>query len=55
MISGSPRAYRHLADSIEAFMEREVLIERIQKSGFGEVRIEVLTFGIASLFSGKKP
>lgn len=54
LISGNYRAYRHLADSIQAFMEPEALLSRLEKAGFCETRLEALTLGVAGIFLARK-
>jgi len=54
MISGSSKAYRHLADSIGAFMEKERLLQLLEKTGFENPKVEVLTLGIAGIFSARR-
>jgi demethylmenaquinone methyltransferase/2-methoxy-6-polyprenyl-1,4-benzoquinol methylase len=55
VISGSLKAYRHLSDSIGAFMEKERLLLLLEKSGFEYPGVKVLTLGIAGIFSAFKP
>jgi len=55
LISGSPAAYRHLADSIEGFIEARNLCICLEAAGFTEIRIERLTLGIAGVFQANKP
>jgi demethylmenaquinone methyltransferase/2-methoxy-6-polyprenyl-1,4-benzoquinol methylase len=55
LISGSYPAYRHLADSIGAFMDPDRLVKLLQASGFEEVKVEPLTLGVAGLFRARKP
>lgn len=54
VISGNRTAYRYLADSIVNFPSAPELATRMKSAGFGEVRWELLTFGIAAIHVGIK-
>lgn len=54
MISGAPAAYRHLADSIQRFMEPEVLLRGMGAAGFENLGLERYSLGIAGAFHGWK-
>lgn len=51
-ISGNRTAYRYLADSIVNFPTAEDLGKRMGAAGFGDVRWELLTFGVAAIHAG---
>ena len=46
-------AYRYLPRSIEAFHDPEALARLLREAGFGRVRFERLTFGIAAIHVGE--
>lgn len=48
-------AYQYLPDSVLAFPARPVFEEMMRQAGFVEVSHHDLTFGIASLYFGRKP
>jgi demethylmenaquinone methyltransferase/2-methoxy-6-polyprenyl-1,4-benzoquinol methylase len=53
-ISGHPTAYRYLPESVAAFPETEALAVRMIGAGFGNVRFQTLTLGIAAIHAGEK-
>ena len=55
VLTGSFTAYRHLADSIQRFMEPEELMALLERSGFESPRLERYTGGIAGAFLARKP
>ena len=50
IVSGKRAAYRYLAGSIETFLDREKLTDRIKISGFKSVEYKIKTFGIATIY-----
>lgn len=54
LISGHPTAYQYLPDSIAQFPSAERLREIMAESGFVNVSVAHLTFGIAALHIGEK-
>ncbi|MFH1999367.1 MAG: ubiquinone/menaquinone biosynthesis methyltransferase [Planctomycetota bacterium] len=54
-VSGSSAAYRHLSDSIEGFISAEALCALLEGAGFRQVNVDRLSFGIAGLFTARKP
>jgi demethylmenaquinone methyltransferase/2-methoxy-6-polyprenyl-1,4-benzoquinol methylase len=48
-------AYTYLPTSVGEFPEREALCERMKTAGLAEVRYHSLTFGVATLYIGRKP
>jgi len=54
MVSGDPAAYTYLPDSVEGFPDGEKFITFMKNSGFGKIREYRLTFGIATIYTGKK-
>jgi demethylmenaquinone methyltransferase/2-methoxy-6-polyprenyl-1,4-benzoquinol methylase len=55
LISGHPTAYQYLPDSIAQFPSANHLKEIMADSGFANVSITLLTFGVAALHVGHKP
>jgi demethylmenaquinone methyltransferase / 2-methoxy-6-polyprenyl-1,4-benzoquinol methylase len=54
MFSRDKRAYSYLPESIAAFPEGRKFLEVMKKAGFSDVSWQPLTFGIASIYVGKK-
>ncbi len=54
LISGHPTAYQYLPDSIAQFPAAEKLRTIMGDSGFANVSITTLTFGVAALHFGEK-
>jgi demethylmenaquinone methyltransferase/2-methoxy-6-polyprenyl-1,4-benzoquinol methylase len=48
-------AYRYLPASVQEFPDGEALAERLRGHGLVDVRWHPLTFGIATLYVGRKP
>jgi demethylmenaquinone methyltransferase / 2-methoxy-6-polyprenyl-1,4-benzoquinol methylase len=56
MISRSKdNAYRYLPASVQEFPDGEALAERLRRQGLVDVAWHPLTFGIATLYVGRKP
>jgi demethylmenaquinone methyltransferase/2-methoxy-6-polyprenyl-1,4-benzoquinol methylase len=56
LLSRSPdSAYRYLPESVMRFPDGEALAERLRQQGLTEVWYRPLTFGIATLYVGRKP
>jgi demethylmenaquinone methyltransferase/2-methoxy-6-polyprenyl-1,4-benzoquinol methylase len=53
-ISGDRRAYRYLDKSIESFYRPEAFSSLMRQTGFREVSVIPLTFGVASIYEGTK-
>jgi demethylmenaquinone methyltransferase/2-methoxy-6-polyprenyl-1,4-benzoquinol methylase len=54
LISGDRAAYQYLNVSVEAFPYGQEFAELMKKAGFSEVTVISMTFGIASLYTGKR-
>lgn len=54
LVSGDHRAYRYLDESIERFCRSEDLTGLMGRTGFREVSVVPLTFGVASIYRGMK-
>jgi len=55
MFSKDREAYSYLPASVMAFPDGEVLAERMRQHGLTEVKFHPMTFGIATLYIGRKP
>jgi demethylmenaquinone methyltransferase/2-methoxy-6-polyprenyl-1,4-benzoquinol methylase len=53
-VSGHTTAYAYLPGSVEEFAEPAELRATMEQNGFGYVRQEPLTFGIATLYTGSR-
>jgi len=54
LVSGDKEAYEYLASSIAAFYEPEELLAMMRQAGFAQVERRPMTFGIVSLYIGRK-
>jgi len=54
IISGDPSAYTYLPESVEGFPDGEKFITFMKESGFNLIREYRLTFGIATIYLGRK-
>ena len=54
LISGQPAAYRYLNRSAEAFPSGRDFVSEMTIAGFSHVNATPLSFGIATLYEGKK-
>ena len=54
LISGNGDFYKYLYDSVHDFPDRSAVSSMVTKSGFTEVEIKELTFGIVSVYHFKK-
>jgi demethylmenaquinone methyltransferase/2-methoxy-6-polyprenyl-1,4-benzoquinol methylase len=54
VVSGDPAAYTYLPESVEGFPDGEKFITFMKNSGFNQVREYRLTFGIATIYIGRK-
>jgi len=54
-LSPDAGAYEYLPDSVAAFPDGADFLTRMEAAGFTDLRWEPLTFGIASLYSGRIP
>jgi demethylmenaquinone methyltransferase/2-methoxy-6-polyprenyl-1,4-benzoquinol methylase len=54
IVSGHKQAYTYLPESVNAFPDGENFITLMEKAGFTECKFKKLTFGIATLYEGKK-
>ncbi|MCY4160050.1 MAG: bifunctional demethylmenaquinone methyltransferase/2-methoxy-6-polyprenyl-1,4-benzoquinol methylase UbiE [Bacteroidetes bacterium] len=52
IFSGVDGPYKYLPDSIEVFPNGQNFLMRLEQCGFNQTRVEPLTFGIVSLYTG---
>jgi demethylmenaquinone methyltransferase/2-methoxy-6-polyprenyl-1,4-benzoquinol methylase len=52
LVSGQPRAYRYLSDTVDAYRAPEELLDLAGRAGWRDPRIELLTLGTVGLLSG---
>ncbi len=53
-VSRHDRAYQFLSQSIQHFIDPHILKSQLEQAGFKDVSFKPLTFGIATLFMGRK-
>ena len=54
IVSGDRHAYTYLNRTVEDFADRDAFLKLLKSAGFQETGAIPLTFGIASLYFGKK-
>jgi demethylmenaquinone methyltransferase/2-methoxy-6-polyprenyl-1,4-benzoquinol methylase len=54
LVSGHTGAYTYLPDTVMRFPEGPAFLEHLRASGFDDLREERLTFGIATMYSGRR-
>lgn len=54
IFSKDSRAYSYLPESVMAFPDGERFVEILKKTGFSQTSWQPLSFGIASIYTGKK-
>lgn len=54
MVSRNETAYSYLPASVDIFPSGDLFVERLRGAGFVDATFRSLTFGIASLYSGRK-
>jgi demethylmenaquinone methyltransferase/2-methoxy-6-polyprenyl-1,4-benzoquinol methylase len=54
LLSGDSEAYRYLPESVSTFAEGRELCLALEAAGLGEVEVQPLTGGVASLYQGGK-
>jgi len=54
IVSGSKSAYTYLPESVFAFPEKEKFVEIMANAGFKNCSYKRLTFGVASIYVGRK-
>ena len=53
-ISGQPRAYRYLSDTVDVYLHPEELVALAARAGWRSPRIEVLTLGTVGVLTGTR-
>lgn len=54
LISGEPRAYRYLSDTVDSYRTPEQLVGLAEAAGWRDVRFRALTLGTVGLLSGRR-
>ena len=54
-ISGDPKAYSYLPESIRSFPDQPALARELEQAGFGDIGWSNLTGGIVALHTARKP
>ena len=54
-VSKDPSAYSYLEESVQAFPEGPDFENEMRAAGYTDVRSKSLTFGIATIYTGRKP
>ncbi len=54
IFSSDQRAYTYLPESVQAFPEGKAFTKLMEECGFKAVQCKILTFGIASIYTGEK-
>lgn len=54
LISGEPRAYRYLSDTVDSYRTPEQLVGLAEAAGWREIRFRALTVGTVGLLSGRR-
>lgn len=54
LFGSNKEAYQYLNDSAQAFPENEAFVEILKRTGYSDTFHKPLTFGICSIYSGKK-
>jgi len=54
VISKDQSAYTYLPESVQEFPDGQAFLQVLQRAGYTETRCKALTFGISSIYTGKK-
>jgi len=54
LVSGDPSAYTYLPESIAVFPQGREFLERMERAGLEDAAQQRLTFGIASIYEGRR-
>ena len=54
VISGQPKAYRYLSDTVDAYRTPEQLVELAERAGWSQIRFRALTLGTVGILSGNR-
>jgi len=52
LVSGQPRAYRYLSDTVDSYRAPEQLLDLADRAGWRDPRIELFTLGTVGLLTG---
>lgn len=55
VVSKNDAAYRYLPASVDVFPSGEAFLQRLRSAGYTDAEWDPLTFGIASLYTARKP
>jgi demethylmenaquinone methyltransferase/2-methoxy-6-polyprenyl-1,4-benzoquinol methylase len=55
LVSGHPSAHKYLPESVDDFPTAQQFLDLMRRVGFEKPRCVPLTFGVASIFMGRKP
>lgn len=55
IVSGDRRAYQYLPDTVGSFPSGADFLALLREAGFTDLRSEPLSYGIATLYTGRKP
>ncbi len=53
-VSKNSNAYTYLPESVQAFPDGNEFLEELQKAGFEKVSKQIVTFGVATIYTGEK-
>jgi Methylase involved in ubiquinone/menaquinone biosynthesis len=54
LVSRDARAYTYLPESVDAFPYGEAFEQELKRAGYRDLRSKALTFGVATLYEGRK-
>jgi len=54
-VSKDPSAYTYLPESVQAFPEGDGFLDQLRMAGYEDVQARMLTGGIATIYTGRKP
>ena len=54
-VSKDPSAYTYLPESVQAFPEGDRFLDQLRMAGYEDVQARMLTGGIATIYTGRKP
>jgi len=54
MVSKDSRAYTYLPESVKAFPDGSVFVNKLKQAGFKTVKCTPLTFGISTIYEAVK-
>lgn len=54
-VSKDPAAYTYLPESVDAFPEGDDFLQHMARAGYADLKSRMLTGGIATIYTGRKP